>query len=172
MAKSSPTTYPAHVTDPTNYSWRERDSRRPTIPDGSIVLFEEPGRILPDKGQGTDCRSHYFLVSAEVKGGRPTLRVTHGAGGDEWLMTWDPRLLDAFAALDSDQRFRLFWTIHDAHRTSYHHGVASTTATYERAFVEGRLRKHKVRGANAYQVSIQLPEGEGLIVGGVVKVSS
>jgi hypothetical protein len=168
-----PSVYPAHVTDAANYSWRERDVRRPTIPEGDIILFEEPGRIIPGTGMvtGTDFRSHYFILSVPFEGGPAVLWVQHGAGEQHWPVGGAARLCGVLGALDSDRRFAVLYALHDAHQTSFHQGVATASARYETAFVEGRLRKRKVRGANAYQVSIRLPQGEGLIVGGVVQDS-
>lgn len=151
--------YPAHVTDAENYAWRERAWRRPTVPAGDMLLFEEPGRVLPpmrgDRG-GTDCRSHYFLVS-RGEYGPPSLRVRHGGGERVYRLGWDERILDGLARMASDERFRMLWLIADAHEDSYRQGSAAASQKYERAFLEGRLRKRKVRGTDRYQVKIVQP---------------
>jgi hypothetical protein len=151
--------YPPHVTDASNYAWRERDWRRPSLPDGEVVVFDEPGRVLPDArtGGGTCCRSHHFVVSTAATGGMPMLRVRHGGGQRCWPLSWDPRLIEALAALDSDQRFRMLWTLAAAHEESYRKGAAESAERYEAAFVQGRLRKRKIRGTGRYRVTITVP---------------
>lgn len=149
--------YPAHVLADDNYAWRERAWRRPPVEAGEVVVFEEPGRVFAgaDGRPGVCCRSHYFVVVQSPYGGCPTLRVRHGGGDRSYPLSSDRRLLEGLAAVDSDQRFRLLWTIMQAYQDGLHQGSASTAKRYEDAFVEGRLKRRKVRGASAYRVFIR-----------------
>lgn len=150
--------YPAHVTAPENYAWREREWRRPPVNDGETILIEEPGRVLPPRGetgQGTCCRSHYFLVVKQQYGGA-LLRVRHGAGVEEWRLGWDyERVVKGLQALDSDTRFRFLWTLMDARHEAEREAAERTASKYREAFVEGRLKKRKKRGTNEVRVWIE-----------------
>lgn len=155
-AVDDPSAYPAHVTDPTNYAWRERHWRRPTVPADEAVVFEEPGRVLKREGErnGVCCRSHYFVVT-KPSYGQPQLRVKHGGGEQALALGYDQHVLEGLERLTSDERFRFFWLLLDTHREGYTRGSGKVSAEYEAAFLEGRLRKRKKRGTNAVRVEIK-----------------
>jgi hypothetical protein len=131
-------------------SWRE-----PTTEEGDKVLFSEHGRGL----DGTDYRSHWLML-VKQQFGRYALLVKHG-GGQERIQLGSlhhyrgrPRIIEALTAMDSDSRYLMLYTFYDIHTQSRRNENARTADTYKRAFVEGRLKKRKVRGQSAYKVEI------------------
>lgn len=138
----------AAVLDPDNYSYKEREWRRPSINEGEVVMLDEPGRVLhaerPHHG-GTCCRSHYFLVT-KPKFGQYMLKVKHGGGEESWQLDYDHMTFEALASLESDARFRLLCVIMRAHQLSAQSGYADAAQKYSVAFLEGRLKKRKKNG--------------------------
>lgn len=151
--------YPPSVTDPDNYSFREREWRRPKH-DGEMV-FDEPGRVLGGDGRMVSYTSHYFVVSKS--GGRTTLHVRHGGGDEEFsLRHYGGDIIESLAALSSDQRYLLLHLIMSAHQESYQRGASEMWSDVSKAFTEGRLKKRKVRGRNYYNVIIEPEVSEAL----------
>ena len=150
------TDYPPHVTDPSNYSWRERERTRPSVPEDETIVFDEPGRILPGHDRGTDCRSHYFVMTTSF-GGAPTLYVKHGAGERKYRLGWDPRIVESLRILDSDHRFRMLLTLAQLSDAGRREGYRVGAAEYRDAFIEGRLRKRKLRGREEFKIEIVQP---------------
>jgi hypothetical protein len=159
---------------PENYAFRERHWRAPELNEGDKLIFDEPGRILPslknptELTRGVDCRSHYFRV-AEAKYGGYWLYVKHGGGTQRWRLDYDVRTVNALRGLESDDRYRLLWVLAQAHGDSFHAGAELEANRFRAAFVDGRLRKRKLRGQNAVRVWIEpqvvkaktTPETEG-----------
>ena len=130
--------------------------RAPAVPEGEILLHDEPGRVL-DQGSHRVCYSayHYRLTQAG-KGGRLMLRVKHGGGEECQDIGYpNPQNLAAFAALDSDARFILFHMLRTASDDGAKRAAARVRQEYAQAFTDGRLRKRKERGANRVRVWIE-----------------
>lgn len=132
--------------------------RAPPIPDNSEMVFDEPGRVFPkgtiSEHYGLDCASHHFRVSREH--GAYTLHVRHGGGDESWPMKGaDKLIIEGLRAMTSDQRFRLLWCIMDANKDSRRTGACDTANRYAKAFVDGKLKKRKVRNTNEYKVWIE-----------------
>lgn len=133
--------------------WNDFD-RSPACPDGDEVLFDEPGRVLVLKPEGNSdvCfRAYHFRVTR--RHGSATLRVRHGGGEESWRLPCG--MVRAFAAMTSDARYFAMHAIMDAHHESARGAAERTALTYREAFVNGRLRKRKVRGQNAVKVWIE-----------------
>jgi len=160
--------YPPSVLEGDNYSYLEREWRAPAVDEDDEIVFDEPGRVLPpSKAQcqiggimqhGTDCRSHYFRVTRPDPNkfsGKFRLWVQHGSGTESWDLDYDRRTVEALRELDSDSRYRILWVIMYAHKTSFEAGAYQAADRYRTAFVEGRLKKRKVRGSEACKVWIE-----------------
>ncbi len=122
------------------YSWDgknigTRPVHPPTLKDGDVLLFDEPGRC-----GGMDSHCHHYRL---VKG--PTLLVAHG-GGEERMRLSLPdskRGFDVFAAMDSNTRYWVLNALHHAAKNAEREAENATAATYRKAFAEGRLKKRK-----------------------------
>jgi len=130
--------------------------RAPSVPEGEVVLYDEPGRVLQhDRWKVCYSAFHYRLTQAG-QGGRLMLRVKHG-GGEECtdLGFPNPQNLAAFAALDSDGRFILFHMLRSVHDDGAALAASKTRREYAQAFADGRLKKRKVRGQAEVRVWIE-----------------
>lgn len=127
-----------------------------------------PVRTLPgfvdydrDPRRPTTYESHTFFLHEERTGdGRLStayLSVRHGGGREGWCIAW--HLYDALQALlaagKEREAFLLCWGLAEAIRTSAAATRHETRTEYAQAFVDGRLRKRKRRGQNAYKVWIE-----------------
>lgn len=137
---------------PDNYSYKERDSRAPSVESGEVIMFDEPGRVLgrtePNKpgsgGNAVDCRSHYFRVT-KPEYGPYTLRVRHGAGEEKCSLKHNPRIIDALQAMDSDDRYRLLFTIMDVKKDAEIQTRNLCNDNWRKAAAEKRIKTRKVR---------------------------
>ena len=127
--------------------------RAPSVPDGHIIVFDEPGRILGH----TDFSSHYFRCT-RGEASSLTLRVKHGAGEQSVDLGYAYRGVEqALAKLGSDDRYRLLYALYVAHRDSAEQTRRTTVREYQIAFAEGRLKKRKLRGRNDVKVWVEPP---------------
>ena len=127
--------------------------RAPTVPDDETLLYLEPGRVLQQGRDRVDYGSFWYSLSLRL--GRLLLRVKHGAGEECHDLGYEnPQKLAAFAALDSDSRFMMFHTIRGLGEESAKMAASKMRHDYAKAFVDGRLRKRKQRGANEVKVWI------------------
>lgn len=134
------------------------DAWTPPIPAGHTLIFDEPGRVfakgVTNDWSGVDCSSHHFRVSEWHD--TYTLHVRHGGGDESWPMKGaDKLIIEGLRTMTSDQRFRLLWSIMDAHKDSRKAGCIDTANRYAKAFVDGKLKKRKVRNTNEYKVWIE-----------------
>lgn len=134
-------------------NWGAEEWRAPDARPTDEILYSECGRIVDN----VDHRSHYFrLVKRED--GSFSLIVKHG-GGQEEISGWFLRkILGAMAALSPDARYLLMYSIFQANRDGKNEGRDKTVAIYRNSFVEGRLKKRKVRNSTAYKVWIEPPK--------------
>jgi hypothetical protein len=133
------------------YSWDGKgESTRPVAPpalgERDVLLYDEPGRC---GGMDSHCH-HYRLVK---DGPWVSLLVRHG-GGDERMHLSLPRGF-AFDSLDSSTRYWVFSAIYHASSDARRAGEYSSAQKYTRAFVDGRLKKRKNRGADKVKVWIE-----------------
>ncbi len=141
---------PASVLAPDNYSYREREWRAPKVDADEEIIFDEPGRVLGRRdptrpSDGVDCRSHYFRVT-HPRFGRYRLRVQHGGGEQHWELSYDKRIIEGLAMMDSDSRFRLLWVLMDANNDSERRGASRVESVWRCAAAEKRIRTRKGRG--------------------------
>jgi len=129
--------------------------RAPSVPRGETILFDEPGRVWDRKSAGGNydvCyRAYHFRVTK--CDGISTLRVKHGGGEEAWRL--GSAMEHALATMSSDARFFVLHAIMCAHHESARREREFTAHEYREAFVEGRLRKRKVRGQAQVKVWIE-----------------
>ena len=122
--------------------------RAPELKDGDRLIFDEPGRLLDnyDGRAGQYCsRAYYFRVVAGEFGGLRLL-VNHGGGQEDIplggkFMGIEPSLQQ----LNGEGRYRLLAAIYHVQEDQKQAARSETAAEYRRAFVEGRLKKRKVK---------------------------
>jgi hypothetical protein len=152
------TGYPPSVMAADNYSYREREWRAPKIEMEEEIIFDEPGRVLPDKEHGAnynvDCRSHFFRV---VKGPdrRYILCVRHGGGDERFTLDCNFRSISGLRSMSSDDRYWMLFLIAKLIGNARREGAEREGAKYRKAFSEGRLKKRKIRNSEASKVWIE-----------------
>jgi hypothetical protein len=149
---------PPSLTDPENHGMR--DYAQPIAKDGETILLQEPGRVIgefrgkpPSFGSGTCLRAFCFALID--RGHRSyVLRVRHGGGVEDVnLQSEFPLIL---MPLDSDARFLLMFQIHKAESKARRESAEVTASRYQSAFLQGRLKKQRVRGAKGqYRAEIE-----------------
>lgn len=132
---------PASLTDPENYSYREREWAAPAVSEGDVIMFDEPGRVL----NNVCYRAYHFRV-VKPEFGPYTLLVKHGGGTESWRMEYTTRVIDALQSLDSDSRFLLLHTIMRAHHESARITAEKLNASWQRAAAQKRIKTRKVKG--------------------------
>lgn len=132
--------------------WRE-----PTADPDDTVIFSEFGRVLDH----TDYRSHWFVLVKAQFGGYYLL-VKHGGGQERinlgylcFFRKGHPRVIDAMKVMDTDDRYLMLHTFYDIHKDSRRAERAKVTHELTQAFVEGRLKKRKIKGQSAYKVRVE-----------------
>ncbi len=130
----------------------------PALADGDALVFDEPGRCKPQvngKG-GTDYHSHHFRL-VMTKFDQFYLLVRHGGGTERIPLGYDYTRLGELIRLlpDSDARYLMLQALYRTHEDAERGAEMRTAAKFRQAFVEGRLKKRKVRGRNAYDVRIE-----------------
>lgn len=133
--------------------------------------FKAPEMAIELKGfveNGVTYESHTFYVDFGKSGSRTgpdaTLYVRHGGGWESvsvrhMTATALKSLLDAG---NTRAAFFLCWEMFEQVRNAYTRGITETSAHFKKAFVDGRLRKRKIRGRDAAQVWIE-PETSTLV---------
>lgn len=130
-------------------NWGAEAWRAPDLLDGDTLIYDECGRVM-DK---TDYRSHYFRLVKDSFGSCYLL-VKHGAGQERISTGWSKRIIPSLADLDSDSRYFMLHTLHKMYGYGAQQARTATEHQYRTAFVDGRLKKRKVRGQSAVKVWI------------------
>jgi hypothetical protein len=123
--------------------------RAPKIKEGDTVLFSECGRVLD-----CDYRSHWFML-VKPKFGFYTLLVHHGGGEERIVLTTFNHIVGILGTLDTHQRYLLLHLLFSIQREARSNATQETANAFKVAFVEGRLKKRKVRGQSAYKVTVE-----------------
>jgi len=138
-----------------------QDWRAPTVPEDETILFDEPGRVLthrrtPDSKGTPVCYSAYHYQVTKPEYGQCVLRVKHGAGEESVLIGYPGEpIIHALAALDSDARFAVLHALREQRNEGTQDGRNAVRAEYAQAFVDGRLKKRKVRGEARVRVWVE-----------------
>jgi hypothetical protein len=138
------------TTDKQTATWRA-----PAASDDAEILFDEPGRILvlkPHSLSDVCFRSHHFQVTKE-KYGPERLHVRHGGGDESWPLPF--YAVKTLEGMDSDTRYFTLYAIMSAHKDAARAAASATADKYSKAFVDGRLKKRKVRGQAKVKIWIE-----------------
>ncbi len=130
------------------YSWdgksiSTRPIHAPTLKDGDVLLFDEPGRC---GGMDSHCHHYRFLKGS-------TLLVAHG-GGEERMRVSLPRGF-SLDVLDSNTRYWIFNAIHHAAKDAEREAEKNTSYEYRKAFADGRLKKRRLPKRGVCKVWIE-----------------
>ncbi len=137
-------------------NWGAEAWREPSIPADAEPVFSECGRVIGN----VTYRSHWFRVTREAYQGAYRLYVKHGAGEESFSLGYSSTAkttVDALAGMGSDARYLALHLLYRVHTEARYAQRDETAKLYMTAFVEGRLKKRKVRGQGAYRVEIQQP---------------
>lgn len=144
------------------YSWEGkqfsvRPVSPPTLPDGAVVVYDEPGRCQPmlgGKPYHVDHHSHHYqMVKAD---GSYRAFVAHGMGTVEFGYDWDwAKVAQLMAPMDSDSRFVLFMSIDSMVKHVERSATAAESAMWRQAAAEKRIKVRKVRGQSKVKVWIE-----------------
>jgi hypothetical protein len=135
--------------------WEKEPWRAPTLVDGDELIFCEHGRILDAQtDRGVDCRSHWFRV-VKSRLGLYLLLVKHGGGEEHIPFGYSRRTVEALHPLSSDARYWLLHEFYRMHRDSREITVRETVTRYQKAFVDGRLKKRKLPARGVVKVWIE-----------------
>lgn len=147
----------------TERNWGAESWREPTLGPDDRSVFSEHGRCIYLKehrnGGGTDYRSHWFRL---VVGEHRTyyLLVKHGGGQERiqlqgaWMTA---PVAKAMEGMTADERYLLLHLLYSTHSDARRAGRDSMSLEYRQAFVDGRLKKRKNRGADTVKVWIEPP---------------
>jgi len=137
----------------TEENWGAEAWRKPTIKAGDVELFSEYGRIIGN----VDYRSHWFVLVKSETGSQAALIVKHGGGEERIPLGYTSGLnaVKSFSALDSEGRYLTMHLLYRIHTEARRMAAEETRATYNRAFVDGRLKKRKLRGVASVKVWIE-----------------
>ena len=121
----------------------------PDLAEGDKLLFDEPGRC-----GGLDSHSHHFRLVRHGCG-TVSLLVRHG-GGDERIRLYPHRGLPAMlAALDSNSRYWILATIHDAYSDGETYGQDRERGEWMQAAIEKRIKTRKLPSRGVVKVWIE-----------------
>lgn len=131
--------------------------------DGAVfdAVRDLPGFVeeSPFSSAGVTYESHHFWVhfGARYKSGKPgraIIVVHHGGGWEAWEA--ESMLAQAMETIADDRAlFKLCWSLADIHRNATLSGRDAAAGEYKRAFVDGRLKKRKIRGSDRVKVWIE-----------------
>ena len=114
--------------------------RSPSEDKDETVLFSEHGRIL----HNTCYRAYWFKIVRGGHFGKSYLIVKHGGGQERIALGYRFELLQpAFEAMDSDTRFLMMFEIFTVQGEQAREAAAQQAHYYQRAFLEGRLKKRR-----------------------------
>lgn len=138
---------------PNVYRWNPTDTPMtrkpspPTIGEQDTIIFDEPGRC-----GGVDVHhQHHTLV---MRGEYSTFLLTRNGLGDHGFRV-DKRIVPLLTVMNSNERFRFFEALYDAHSEGEKKATASVNKMWREAAAEKRIKVRKVRGKDAIGVHIQ-----------------
>ena len=134
----------------TEKNWGAEPFRAPDLSEGDTLIYSECGRVLDN----TCYRSHYFRLVRGQYGGYYLL-VKHGGGQERTKIAYSNRIIPSLENLDSDARYFIFHTMHRIELEARTLAVENTASKYRAAFVNGKLKKRKLRGQPSVKVWIE-----------------
>lgn len=130
--------------------------------------YKAPETAIELKGfveNGVTYESHTFHVDFGKSGSRTgpdaNLYVRHGGGWESLAVRHmiAAALKSLLDAGDTRAAFFLCWEAFEQVRNAYNRGISDSSAHFKKAFVDGRLKKRKLRGRDAAQVWIEPERG-------------
>ncbi len=134
-------------------NWGADIRRAPEVKDGETIVFSECGRSL----NNVCYRSHYFRI-VKPEFGPHELLVKHGGGQERFSLGYGdtvPSMISTLGKMDSDTRYLAIYLMYDIRKDAGRHATAETAAKYERAFVDGKLKKRKLPRQGRVKVWIE-----------------
>jgi len=128
----------------------------PLVPMGETLIFRELGRVLDLKSQGGNydvCFRSFSYAVTKCEYNNYTLHSHSGLGPSEVRITKEAA--NILTGLDSDSRFFLCHQMKRLHDDAKQAGYDKARREYQRAFVDGRLKKRKERGQASVKVWIE-----------------
>ncbi len=114
------------------------------------ILYDEPGRC---GGQDSHCH-HYRVIGAATGAQFPSLLVRHGGGSERFRLSNGGAVLRALAQLDSNGRYWLLNALYHAAADARRDAQALEADRWRQAAADGRIKRRKVRGRNAFRVEV------------------
>jgi len=156
---------PPSLTDPENHGMRE--FFQPAAKEGETILLQEPGRVIgafrgkeASFGFGVCYRSHCFAL-IDLGHRYYAIRVRHGGGVEDVKVNQEFPLI--LLSLESDARFLLMYQVYKAANEARQSQWEAVSSRYQRAFLQGRLKKVKARGQKGRYNAEILPFDVSLI---------
>lgn len=135
------------------YSWNgeepmTRQVEPPALRDGDELLYDLPGRC----GRGTDSHSFHFRV---VKSGGygMDLLVRHGRGDERFRLSCPAG--ESFASMSEEDRYWVCQAMYHAIENAREKSHRDTTARWQQAAAEKRIRTRKMPKRDAVKVWIE-----------------
>ena len=136
--------------------------RRPQLvnPDETI-LYDSRGPILPyGKHNTVTYQSFWIVLTRPDRYSGVRLYVKHGAGQDNFYCDSLRVLEQTLPLLGDADKWLLLFGIYKALAEEAIQTRYATEASYESAFIEGRLKKRKTRNSSKHKVWIEQPQRE------------
>ena len=134
----------------------------PDIPEGHILLFDEPGRC--NRGDG-DSHSFHYRVAAD-RGCDYRLYVRHGGGDESFRISSGRAVVTALTALDSYGRY---WVLNAMYHAAADKGRAARDKEHQlwvEAAAQKRIKTRRFPARGHIKVWIEPLKVEGLTSGG------
>ena len=135
-------------------NWGAEPWREPKTDEGDTVLYSEHGRILGK----VDYRSHWLMM-VHAPFDTLTLLVKHGGGQERINLGYKDRyweqMAKALEPMDSNSRYLMLYALYDLYTDTRRRASEMARAELKLAFVEGRLKKRKIKGQAAYKVKVE-----------------
>lgn len=120
----------------------------PTLRDGDMMLFDEPGRC-----GGVDSHSFHFRVVRQKYGGLALL-VRHGAGEERIRLGTRP-IGETLARLGSGERYWFLQCLYHVQSEAARHAATERDSVWRSAAAEKRIKTRKQRGRGTVKVWIE-----------------
>ena len=131
-------------------NWGAEAFRAPDIEETDTIIFSECGRVLDN----VCYRAYYFRIVKAGFGGYYLL-VKHGGGQERLHIGYRDRFIESLRQMDSDNRYFMIFTLYDTAKKARRDGETETASAYRMAHAEGRLKKRKLPGRDAFKIWIE-----------------
>jgi hypothetical protein len=123
----------------------------PTLTNEQTLVRNLPGMVI-----GSVTYESYNLSLVTEGCAKVSLLVRHGGGQESiYLRTPGRYLRDLIPTLPAQDAFMLLFTVREAFQAGKQQGINQTADEFKQAFIEGRLKKRKLRGQNRVKIWIE-----------------